>query len=131
MSDFTARERLGLGAGTALYLALTTVGIVLFNIMEPIPLWLGVLVGGGASAGLIALVGITVRATRRRDNEGVEREVAAQASMVTVLVLGIAGLSYSLLEAFAGAPRVTAAVMSAFAGLVWVCTWTWLSRHFK
>lgn len=131
MEHLTTQERVGLGAGITVYIGLTAAGAVLYNAMAAIPLWLGLVLGLGATAGLVGLVGITVRATRRLDREGAEQEVTAQASMVTVLVVGVAGLSYSLLEAFAGAPRVTAAAMSALAGLVWICTWTWLSRHFE
>lgn len=45
--------------------------------------------------------------------------------MVTVLVIVVAGLGYALLEAFAGLPRVTAAVPAAAAALVWVIAFAW------
>ncbi|UFU04360.1 hypothetical protein LQF12_07215 [Ruania suaedae] len=131
MNDFTKRERVGLAASFALFVALAAVGIALFNVLRPLSPWVGAPLGVAATASLAAFVAITVRATRRQDNEGVEREVAAQASMVTVLVVVIAGFGYSLLEAFAGVPRLTAAVMSAFAGLVWMSSWTWLSKRFE
>lgn len=131
MNDFTKRERVGLAASFSLFVALTAVGIVLFNVLRPLSPWVGAPLGVAATASLAAFVGITVRAMSRQDNEGVEREVAAQASMVTVLVVVIAGFGYSLFEAFAGVPRLTAAVTSTFAGLVWVFSWTWLSRRFE
>ena len=37
--------------------------------------------------------------------------------------------THSLLEAFAGVPRATAAAVSAVAALTWVASWTWLSRR--
>lgn len=131
MNNFTKRERVVLAASFAMFVALTAVGIALFNVLRPLSPWVGAPLGVVATASLAAFVGITVRATRRQDNEGVEREVAAQASMVTVLVVVIAGFGYSLLEAFAGLPRLTTAVMSAFAGLVWVFSFTWLSKRFE
>jgi len=79
-----------------------------------------------AIVGEMALVGAAVRALLRSDTEGVERQDAAAASMVTVLVVVVGGLAYSLLEAFAGLPRVTAAVPAAVALATWVVSWTWL-----
>lgn len=128
MNDFTKPERVGLAVSFVLFVALTAVGIILFNVLRPIPLLVGAPVGLCAIAALAAFVGITVRALRRQDNEGVEREVAAQASMITVLVVAVAGFGYSLLEGFAGAPRVTAAAMSTLVGLVWMASRAWVSR---
>lgn len=129
MKDFTNLERASLVGSLVAYLLLTSLAIILYNTMEQTPTWSTGLLGGGAAVSLIAFFGVTVQATRRQDQEGVERENAARASMVTVLVIVASGFSYSLLEAFAGAPRLTAAVASAVAGLVWMLTWTWLSRE--
>lgn len=45
--------------------------------------------------------------------------------MITVLVVVVAGFAYSLLEAFRGMPRLTAAVPAAVAGLTWMVSFAW------
>ncbi|MBD8534145.1 hypothetical protein [Plantibacter sp. CFBP 13570] len=67
----------------------------------------------------------TVRASLRVDTEGVERQDAARASMVAVLVVVVAGFGYSLLEAFADLLWLTAAVPAAATALVWVVAFSW------
>lgn len=127
MSDFSKREWVGLAASLALFVALIAVGIML----SPLSPWVGGPLAVAATVSFAVFVGITVRALRRLDHEGVEREVVAQACMVTVLVVVVAGFGYSLLEGFAGLPRLTGAAMSVFAGLVWMFSWTWLTRRFE
>ncbi|MHA7191871.1 hypothetical protein ACX80N_16425 [Arthrobacter sp. MDT2-16] len=129
MKNFTRPETAGLLGSLAAYVLLTVWAVILYNTSELAPTWSTGVLGGGAVAALLVFFGVTVRATRRQDQEGVERENAARASMVTVLVVVAGGLSYSLLEAFAGAPRLTAAVIAAAAGLMWILAWTWLSRE--
>jgi hypothetical protein len=131
MDDLTRSEGVGLLVTFIGFIGLTALGVVLFRTMDPLPVWLGAPVAIGAITALIGFVGVIVRAARRQDHEGVEREVAARASMITVLVVVLAGLGYSLLEAFAGAPRVTAAAASALACLVWIISWTWMTRRFE
>lgn len=88
MKNFTKPE-LGFLVGSLIaYLALTAFAILRYNTMEQTPTWPTGLLGGGAAVSLIAFFGLTVRATRRQDREGVERENAARASMVTVLEVG-------------------------------------------
>lgn len=94
---------------------------------EALPRWAGWTLAAVAVAGLTLLVGTTVRALLRGDTEGVEHHDAARASLAAVLVVVVAGFAYSLLEAFAGLPRMTAAVPAAVAALVWVIAFTW--RH--
>ena len=69
-----------------------------------LPTWAGATLAALAIAGLVLLVATTLRATLREDTEGVERQDAARASMVAVVVTVVAGLAYSLLEAFGGFP---------------------------
>ncbi len=127
MADFPRRETVVLVG----FLALAVLGVVLVGGSGPLPLWAGALLGGGATAALVAFVGTTLRAMVRQDDEGVESQVAARASMVTAPVVVVAGMGCSLLEGFVGAPRLTAAWASVLAGSVWVMSWTWLSRHFE
>lgn len=131
MKNYTRAETVSLLGSLLAYVLLTVWAVILYNAFEQTPTWSTGILGGGAVAALLIFFGVTVRATRRQDHVGVERENAARASMVTVLVIVAGGLGYSLLEAFAGAPRLTAAVVSAAAGLVWILSWTWLSREPK
>lgn len=120
----SAREWLAVVAGAALLLASVVVGVALPP-LDTLPLWVGRGLGAVAILGLLLVTTTSVRALLRTDTEGVERQEAAQASMVTVLVVVVAGFSYALLEAFAGLPRMTAAVPATAAGLVWVITFAW------
>ena len=124
MKSLSAREWVAVIAGTAAFFA----GAVTAGVMYALgarPAWAGWALAVVAMLGLMLLVAATVRALLRGDTEGVERQDAARASMVTVLVVVVAGFAYSLLEAFAGLPRVTAAVPAAAAGLVWMITFAW------
>lgn len=129
MKNFTRAEAVSLVGSLLAYVLFTVGAVILYNALGQAPAWSTGILAGGAVVALIAFFGVAVRATRRQDQEGVEREHAARASMVSVLVMVAGGLSYSLLEAFAGAPRLTAAVFAAAMGLVWILVWTWLSRE--
>lgn len=113
------KEWVAVVAGAVVFFAGATLAGVLYA-MDALPLAVGWVLAVVAIAGLVLLVATTVRALLRGDTEGVERQDAARASMVAVLVIVVSGFAYSLLEAFAGLPRVTAAVPAALSGLVWV-----------
>lgn len=107
-------------------------GVVLGAVMyerEALPVWGGWVVSVVAVMGLVLMIATTVRATLSGDTEGVERQDAGAAAMVAVLFMVVAGFSYSLLEAFVGFPRVTAAVPAALAGLVWMLFFAWRQRE--
>ena len=127
MKTMSAREWAAVVAGTAVFFAGAVVAGVLYALGSLLA-WVGWALAVVAIAGLLLLVGTTVRALLRGDTEGVERQDAARASMVTVLVVVVAGFAYSLLEAFAGLPRVTAAVPAAAAGMVWMIAFAWGRR---
>ncbi|WP_276780278.1 hypothetical protein [Actinomyces gerencseriae] len=78
--------------------------------------------------GLLLFIGTTVRGLLRTDTEGVERQDAARASMIAVLVIVMAGFAYALLEAFAGLPRMTAAAPAAATALVRMIAFAWRLR---
>ncbi|MBN9209754.1 MAG: hypothetical protein J0H96_14025 [Microbacterium ginsengisoli] len=124
MKSLSVREWVAVIAGTAAFFAGAVTAGVMYA-LDALPAWAGWALAVVAILGLILLVATTVRALLRGDTEGVERQDAARASMVTVLVVVVAGFAYSLLEAFAGLPRVTAAVPAAAAGLVWMITFAW------
>lgn len=105
------------------FLAAVVAGVL--YALDSLRVWAGWVLVVVAIAGLVLLVVTTVRVLLRGDTEGVERQDAARASMVTVMVVMVAGFAYSLLEAFVGMPRVTAAVPAAGAGLVWVVVFSW------
>jgi len=121
------REWVAVVAGTVAFFAGAVAAGVLYA-LDRLPLWAGWVLAVVAIAGLVLLITTTVRALLRGDTEGVERQDAARASMVTVIVIVVAGFAYSLLEAFAGLPRVTAAVPAAAAGLVWWIAFSWGRR---
>ena len=124
MTNFNVRERILVVAGTAAFFAGVGAALTL-SLRGELPLWAGSTLAVVAIAGMVALVGTTVRALTRGDTEGVEQQHAARASMVTVLVVVVAGFGYSLLEAFAGLPRVTGAAFGVAAGLVWMIVFAW------
>ncbi|KXK59928.1 hypothetical protein AWW66_21620 [Micromonospora rosaria] len=124
MKTLGVREAVAVTAGTVMFFAGAVLAGVLYA-LNALPQWAGWSLAVTAIAGLTLLVGTTVNALLRGDTEGVERQDAARASMVAVLVVVVAGFAYSLLEAFAGLPRMTAAVPSAAAGLVWVIAFSW------
>lgn len=93
--------------------------------LETLPSWTGWALAVAAILGLVLMVATTVRALLRTDTVGVERQETARASMVAVLVIVVAGYSYALLEAFAGLPRLTAAVPATAAALVWMIAFAW------
>lgn len=124
MTNLSVREWIAVVSGTVVFFAGTVVAGVL-NALGVLPVWAGWALAVVAIMGLVLLIVTTVRAVLRGDTEGVERQDAARASMVTVLVVVVAGFAYSLLEGFAGLPRVTAAVPAAAAGLVWMIVFSW------
>lgn len=124
MKSLSVREWAAVIAGTVVFFAGAVVAGVLYA-FDALPTWAGWVLAVAAIAGLVLLVGTTVRALLRGDTEGVERQDAARASMVTVLVVVVAGFAYALLEAFVGLPRVTAAVPAAAAGVVWMIAFAW------
>ncbi|BCJ69789.1 hypothetical protein [Polymorphospora rubra] len=124
MASLSVRERVAVVAGTVMFFAGAVVAGVL-HALDALPPWAGWALVGAANLGLVLLVAATVKALLRGDTEGVERQDATRASMVTVLVIVVAGFGYALLEAFVGAPRVTAAVPAAAAALVWTIAFAW------
>ncbi|MEU6072191.1 hypothetical protein [Micromonospora sp. NPDC047074] len=118
------RDWVAVTAGTVVFFAGAVLAGVLYA-LDALPRWAGWSLAVVAIAGLVLLVGTTVKALLRGDTEGVERQDAARASMVAVLVIVVAGFAYSILEAFAGLPRMTAAVPAAAAGLVWMIAFSW------
>jgi hypothetical protein len=124
MTSLSVRERVAVIAETLVFFA-GTVAAVMLSALDVLPVWAGWTLAVVAIAGLVLMIATTVRALLRGDTEGVERRDAARASMVTVLAVVVAGFAYSLLEAFAGLPRVTAAVPAAAAGLVWMIVFSW------
>lgn len=127
MENLSVREWIAAVAGTVAFVVGAMVAAVLYA-RDALPPWAGWVLAIVAILGLVLLVATTVRALLRGDTEGVERHDAARASMVTVLVIVVAGLGYALLEAFAGLPRLTAAVPAAAAILVWIVVFTWDRR---
>ena len=124
MTKLNAREWLVVVSGTVVFLAGTVVASVLYA-LNLLPVWAGWALAVAAIVGLVLMIATTVRALQRGDTEGIERQDAARASMVTVLVVVVAGFAYALLEAFAGLPRLSAAVPAAVAGLVWMIAFSW------
>ncbi|MGC5616136.1 hypothetical protein [Georgenia sp. Z1491] len=117
-------EWVAVTAGTALLFAsvITAVALPTLGSLEP---WVGWSLAAAAILGLLVLTATTVRALLRTDTEGVERQDAARAALVAVLFVVVAGLGYALLEAFAGLPRLTAAVPAVTAALVWMVAFVW------
>lgn len=124
MKSLSVREWVAVIAGTVAFFAGAVTAGALYA-LDALPAWAGWVLAVVAITGLMLLVATTVRALLRGDTEGVERQDAARASMITILVVVVAGFAYSLLEAFAGLPRVTAAVPAAAAGLVWMIAFAW------
>lgn len=120
----SVREWVAVVAGLVVFLASTLLAVVLPP-LDSLPPWTGWLLAVAAILGLLLLVTTTVRALLRTDHEGVERQEAARASMVAVLVIVVAGYAYALLEGFAGLPRLTAAVPATAAALVWMIAFAW------
>ncbi|MFI2104914.1 hypothetical protein ACH436_16575 [Isoptericola sp. NPDC019693] len=124
MTNMRVRDWTGVVTGTVACVAGAVAAGVL-HARDSLPAWAGWALAVVAIGGLVLLVATTVRTLLRGDTEGVERQDAARASMVAVLATVVAGFGYSLLEAFAGLPRVTAAVPAAFAGLTWMIAFSW------
>ncbi|WP_292764885.1 hypothetical protein [Microbacterium sp. UBA3486] len=124
MTTLSVREWFAVVGGLVSFFLAAVVAGVLYA-LDSLRVWAGWVLVVVAIAGLVLLVVTTVRVLLRGDTEGVERQDAARASMVTVMVVMVAGFAYSLLEAFVGMPRVTAAVPAAGAGLVWVVVFSW------
>ena len=120
----SVREWFGVVTGTALFFASVVVAVALPP-LDTLPPWAGWVLAVAAILGMLLLVTTTVRALLRVDHQGVERQDAARASMIAVLVLVVAGYAYALLEAFAGLPRLTAAAPATAAALVWMIAFAW------
>lgn len=120
----SGREWFAVVTGLVVFLASTVIAVVLPP-LDTLPPWPGWVLAVAAILGLLLLVITTVRALLRTDTEGVERQEAARASMIAVLVIVVAGYAYALLEGFAGLPRLTAAAPATAAGLVWMIAFAW------
>jgi hypothetical protein len=119
----SGRVKLAIGS-FAIYLLSVVAAVVAYNAFDPLPLWLGGPLAAVAIGGLCVFVGSVVRSLRDTDTTGVEQEVAAQAAMSTCVVVVVAGFSWSLLEAFVGAPRPTAAWASAAVIVAFLVCWS-------
>lgn len=124
MTHLSGREWTAIVVGFVAFVGGVVLGAVMYA-REALPVWGGWAISLVAILGLVLMVATTVRATLRGDTEGVERQDAGAAAMVAVLFIVVVGFSYSLLEAFVGLPRVTAAVPAALAGLVWMLLFAW------
>jgi hypothetical protein len=129
MNKMSKLQPVVLTSSLILYVALAGLGVFLYNSVGSMPDWVGGLVGVGAVLSLLVFVTSTAKSISGEDREGVEWANAGLAAMVTASVIVVGGFSYSLLEAFAGLPRLTGAVYAAVAGLVWIITMTWLGRE--
>lgn len=130
MSKANARERLNTREWVAVVVGILaffagTVSAALLHADGTPPSWAGWALALTAIIGIIVAVTTLVRGLLRGDTEGVERQDAARASMITVLVIVVGGFGYSLLEAFAGLPRVTTALLAAVAATIWVTVFSW------
>lgn len=110
--------------GLVAFLA-STVAAVALPPLQTLSTWVGWGLAIVAIMGLVLMVATTFRALLRTDTEGVERQEAARASMISVLVIVVAGFAYALLEGFVGLPRLTAAVPAVAAALVWMVAFAW------
>lgn len=119
MSRFSGREWFATVAGAVVFFAGAVAAGVLYA-LDALPTWAGWGLALAAILGLLLLIGTTVRGLLRTDTEEVERQDAARASLIAVLVIVFAGFAYALLEAFAGLPRLTTAVPAALTAVVWM-----------
>lgn len=122
--NFSPREWTAIAAGAVVFFAsvATALSLPTLNTLEP---WVGWSLAVAAIAGMLLFVGTTVRALLQTDTEGIERQEASRAALIAVLFIVVAGFGYALLEAFAGMPRMTAAVPAVAAGLVWMIAFVW------
>lgn len=120
----SVREWFAVIAGTVVFFASVVVALALPP-LDTLPPWAGWVLAVAAILGLLLLVTTTVRALLRTDTEGIERQDAARASMIALLVLVVGGYAYALLEGFAGLPRLTAAAPATAAALVWMIAFAW------
>lgn len=127
MSRFSGREWFATVTGAVVFFAGAVTAGVLYA-LDALPIWAGWCLAVAAIVGLLMLMGASVRGLLRTDTEGVERQDAARASMIAVLVIVVAGFAYALLEAFAGLPRLTAAVPAALTAVVWMIAFAWNRR---
>ncbi|WP_424449464.1 hypothetical protein [Microbacterium arborescens] len=124
MTRLSTRQWLAIATGAIAFFA----GAVVMGFMSALDSLgptTGWIVTVASISGLVLMIGTVVHALLSGDTEGVERQDAARASMITVLVVVVAGFAYSLLEAFTGMPRLTAAVPAAVAGLTWMVSFAW------
>lgn len=127
MSDLSKREWSAYGGGLALFVG-GVAGALLLRAADGSPTGLSALAAIVSIVGVVLLVAAVVNAVLRGDTEGVEREQASRAALLALLVVVVSGFGYALLEAFAGFPRLTAAVPATLGALVWMLYWTWQRR---
>jgi hypothetical protein len=118
---------IGIGGIAVFFLGVATV--MTLSINNTLSQWLGITVITVACVGLAVFVYQLVTGIFHTDTEGVERQYAGTAAFISLVTLGVGGVSYSLLEAFAGLPRLTAAVPAVAAGCVWMIVWAVLMHR--
>lgn len=82
--------------------------VIAHNTNDSLPLWIGIALAVTAAAGLCVFLGSIVHSARQAAKTEVDEDVAP-ALITTCVVATVASPSWSLLEAFAGAPRPTGA----------------------
>lgn len=92
----------------AVYLLSVLGAVIAYNLVAPLPIWLGGPLAAIGIAGLCVFVGLLVQSTGTAKMSELE-ETIGKAAFTTCVVVAVAGVSRSLLEAFAGAPRLTGA----------------------
>lgn len=127
MSDFSKRDWSAYGGGLALFVG-GVAGAVLLRAADRSPTGFSTLAAIVSIVGAVLFVATVVNAVLRGDTEGVEREQASRAALLALLVIVVSGFGYALLEAFAGLPRLTAAVPATLGALVWMLYWVWQRR---
>jgi hypothetical protein len=121
--DPTWRPGRTLGGLTVFLLAVVGAAIAATT-LDPLPRWLGGLLAAVAIAGLTLFAATVLRSVRGAGPAGPDREKAAQAATTTCVVVAVAGIGWSLLEAFAGAPRLTGAWATAAVLLTFSLNWS-------
>jgi uncharacterized membrane protein AbrB (regulator of aidB expression) len=121
----TARRATAILSFTA-YLLSVVGAVIAYNLVKPLPILLGGPLAVIAIAGLCVFVGLLVQSTGTAEKSEI-RETIGKAAVTTCVVVAVAGVSWSLLEAFASAPRLTGAWTSgAVIGIFGFCC-----NHFR
>jgi hypothetical protein len=110
----------------AAYLLSVVGAVIAYNLVQPLPMWLGGPLAVVAIAGLCVFVGLVVQSTGPATISQIG-ETTGRAAVTTCVVVAVAGVSWSLLEAFAGAPRLTGAWTSGAVIGIFVFCW----NHFR